>query len=270
LPDAPRLIFLSVGINNYKAAKRAPGKGVLGDLEEAVNDAKELPTAWASQKLFGAKVLMPPLTDMDATRPAILAGLKDLAQIARPDDICVVFLSGHGDYQEEKPTLAGGPPRSVFVFCPPDYDPNNPYKTGVTNEELFDKLAAIPCRKLLILDACHSGAAADNPARDFAPDGQGPIVMAACDLNQSSLEDKKFGHGLFTRAILDALDDAQSYPDHDGAKELWATDLFRHTRKEMPALLKLIDKRESAQVPILFAPGNQDFPVARQETPKKP
>src|SRR5205823_9192043 len=115
--------------NDYKAAKKAPGKGVLGDLEEAVNDAKELPTAWASQKLFGEKVVKPPLLDKDATRPVILAGLKDLAEIAQPDDTCILFLSGHGDYHEEKPDRPGGPPRSVFVFCPPDYDPNNPYKT---------------------------------------------------------------------------------------------------------------------------------------------
>ena len=195
------------------------------------------------RKLYGATDLTLLLNDKEATRQAVLDALDDLAKKANPDDLCILFLSGHGDYREEK--HANGPPKSVFVFCPPDYDPTKPYDTGITNEVLFEKMAAIPCQKLLILDACHSGGAVagDSPAHGFAPDGQGPIIMAGCDVDQSSLEHPLFGHGLFTKAILDALQDVKQYPDHKGVRELFVTDLFRDTRNEMPKLLRLIDER---------------------------
>ena len=267
-PDAPRLIGMFVGVNNYKASKPAPGKGVLGNLQFAVDDAKGLSSALQGQKLYGAADLTVLLNDKEATHRAILDALDALAKKAKPDDLCILFLSGHGDYREKK--TADGAPKSVFVFCPPDYDPTKPYDSGITNEELFDKMAAIPCQKLLILDACRSGGAVagDSPARGFAPDGQGPIVMAGCDVNQSSLEHPLFGHGLFTKAILDALQDVKQYPDHKGVRELFVTDLFRDTRKEMPKLLGEIDEKGGAQVPILFAPGDEDFIVARDEAPK--
>ena len=268
-PAAPRLIGMVVGINNYKAAKTAPGKGALGNLQFAVDDAKALSGALEEQKRYGAADLTLLLNDKEATRQAILDALDALARQARPDDLCVLFLSGHGDYHEEK--RPNGAPKSVFVFCPPDYDPTRPRDTGITNEALFEKLAAVPCQKLLILDACRSGGAVagDSPARGFAPDGQGPIILAGCDVYQSSLEHPLFSHGLFTRAILDALDDPAHYPDHKGVQELFVSDLYRDTRKEMPKLLAQIHEKGGAQVPILFAPGDEDFVVARNDAAKK-
>ena len=261
-PAAPRLVGLAVGINDYKAAKPAPnGERALGDLENAVNDARDLTQAWDEQKLYGGKD-MTALLDRKATRQAILDALDDLAKNAKPDDQCIIFLSGHGDFRVEPPERPGGQPQSVFVFCAPDYDPSKPYTTGIANDKLFEKLAAIPCRKLLILDACRSGAAADNPARGFAPGGQGPIILAACDLNQASLEHEKFHHGLFTFAILEALGDPTAYHDHDGRKLLYVDELYRYTRKKMPKLLGLIGRKETAQAPILFAPEDVNFPVA--------
>ncbi len=226
-------------------------------------------SALKEQKRYGATDLTLLLNDQEATRQAILDALDALAKKAGPDDLCVLFLSGHGDYREEK--LPNGAPKSVFVFCPPDYDPTRPHGTGITNEELFEKIAAIPCQKLLILDACRAGAtvAGDSPARGFAPDGQGPIILAGCGASQSSLEHPLFSHGLFTRAILDALDDPSQYPDHKGVKELFVSDLFRDTRKEMPKLLVEIHETPGAQVPLLFAPNGEDFVVARDDAPKK-
>ena len=262
---APRLVGLAVGINDYKAAaKAANGERALGDLEEAVNDAQALSQAWKDQKFFGSKD-MPALLDRKATRQAILDALDGLAKTAKPDDECIIFLSGHGDFHVEPPEHPGGQPQNIFLFCAPDYDPAQYKKTGITNQLLFEKLAAIPCRKLLIIDACRSGAAADNPARGFAPGGQGPIILAGCDLNQASLEHEKFGHGLFTFAILEALGDPAAYHDHDGQKLLYVDELYRYTRKKMPKLLGLIGRKETAQVPILFAPEDVNFPVARRE-----
>ena len=157
------------------------------------------------------------------------------------------------------------------MFCPPDYDPTKPYDSGITNEELFDKMAAIPCQKLLILDACRSGGAVagDSPWRGFAPDGQGPIVMAGCDLNQSSLEHPLFGHGLFTKAILDALQDVEQYPDHKGVRDCSSPTCSATRRKEMPKLLGEIDREGRRPGADPVRPRRRGFHRgARDEAPK--
>ena len=265
-PEAPRLIGVAVGINDYKAAAKAKnGERALGDLEQAINDANALTTAWNEQKLYGDKDMVS-LVGPAATRQAILDALDALARKAErePDDRCVIFLSGHGDFRVEPADHPGEAPKTVFIFCPPDYNPSKP-ETGITDETLFKKLAAIPCRKLLILDACRSGAAkkaVENPARGFAPDGQGPVVLAGCDLNQASLEDGTvFHHGLFTFAILEALGSHFGDAAH-GGRLLDVNELFQYTRRRLPQLLKQIDQPETAQTPILFAPENENYPVA--------
>src|SRR5262249_44925511 len=144
---------------------------------------------------------------------AILAALDNLATKAGPDDRVIIFLAGHGG-------LRAGGRQGVgrWVFCCPQYDEDNPTGTGIPNEVLQEKLAAIPCRKLLLLDACHSGDVADsNPVRSLTPLGQGPVILAAADRMQVSLEDpgfgrqlrwcssKRTGQGLFTYAVLIAM-----------------------------------------------------------------
>ena len=265
-PESPRLIGVVVGVNEY--GNQRPDvmqKGVLYDLDYAARDAQTLADALKAQKLY-SRADVTTLLDRQVTRQAVLDALDDLAKKASADDTCVVFLSGHGDYREEKSAISGGAPRSELVFCLPGYNLNKPDVAGISDEVLFRKLSAIPCRKLLLLDACHAGAALgalDSPARGFAPGGQGPIILAACDRKQSSLEHPVFGHGLFTQAILDALDDPTHYPDHHGVKELFATELFRDVTDDMPKLLGQIKERTGEQVPVLFAPNGEDVLVAR-------
>jgi uncharacterized caspase-like protein len=207
--------------------------------------------AWAAQEYYeGVDTLLH--LDEKATRKELLAALDELARRAGPDDRCVVFLAGHGAFWDR-----GG--QNTFLFCCPHYDPATPAETGLTSEVLCEKLAAIPCRKLVLLDACHSGEAA-NPVRQLTPGGQGPTVMAACDRNQSSYENKEFGHGLFTYAILEALGPrfkaAASDPRRPG--QLHAADLYCYTRTRLPQLLRQIPLPENQQVPILYSPPDAD------------
>jgi hypothetical protein len=252
----PRLLGLAVGINDYSAALPAPrGRRLFGNLQSARLDAEAMSKAWAAQEYYaGADMLLH--LDERAGRNELLAALDELAHKAHPDDRCVIFLAGHGVF------LPRGS-QTTFLFCCPHYDPARPQETGITSEVLYEKLAAIPCRKLVMLDACHSGEAA-NPVRLLTPGGQGPTVIAACDRNQSSYENKEFGHGLFTYAVLEALGprlDAASDPNHKG--QLRGLDLYRYTRSRLPQLLRQILLPENQQVPILYAPpGADDVPYA--------
>ena len=107
-----------------------------------------------------------------------------------PEDRCIIFLAGHGIFVEHKATKER-PPSTTWLFCCPDFDATRPEETGITSEVLYEKLAKIAGRKLVILDACHSGEAAYQSVCGSVkyPGGQGPIIIASCDRNQSAYED---------------------------------------------------------------------------------
>jgi uncharacterized caspase-like protein len=197
-----------------------------------------------------------------AKRAGLLAALDKLKDTpVKPDDLLVVFLAGHGDLlgpggKPRPPLVAGvaarGFPVEVgqFVFCCPDYLPTKPAETALAAEELFDALAAVNCRKLVLLDACHAGGAVQtNMLRRFISNGQGPIVIAACDHNQSSFEDNDLGHGVFAYAVLEALGSKFRAADRDSNGELSPAELYGYVARRVPELARDI------------APGNRQNPI---------
>ena len=159
------------------------------------------------------------LLDATVDRPTLLGSLAELkkqqeAGKVRPDDLLVVFFAGHGDLLTNagraRPVKADGRGFAAdsgrFVFCCPNYSPATAATTTVSGEELFDLLADINCRKLVLLDTCHAGGAVEaNLLRRCIPNGQGPVVIAACDESEKSFEDDRLRHGMFTYAVLEAL-----------------------------------------------------------------
>src|SRR5262249_20372722 len=149
---------------------------------------------------------------------------------------------------------------STFVFCCSDYDRDRYGETGVTSRDLYEALAAIPCRKVVFLDACRSGDAALNPVRDLTPGGKGPIILAACDRSQSSFENPELNHGLFTWAILEALGDKFAQADRDNDGRLDAEEVFAYARARVPQLLrKLTD--DGRQTPVRFPRKPERYPL---------
>jgi WD40 repeat protein len=260
----PRLLGLAVGINDYRRARTAPGRGKLGNLKSAVKDATGVREMFNAQKdLYAGLDKFGLLLRLDdkAGRAEILRALDRLAEQAGPDDRCVIFLAGHGYFTPEKKGSVT-PPDSQFVFCPPRFDLNKPAATGVTSAQLFEKLARIPCRKLILIDACHSGNATANLVRNLTPSGQGPVVLAACDRNQQSYELPKRNHGVFTYAVLQAFGDEYPLAAGGPGKDLTVRKLFEYTRRKVPDLLEEIDLNRYQQVPVLFAPQEDPYPLA--------
>jgi WD40 repeat protein len=255
-PEAqPEFFSVIVGIDNYKDAKPSKDgkRQKLSKLENACNDAKGMKEAWSTQKTLYSRTNVVTLLDEQASRENILAALDRAAQ-AHADDRFVLSLSGHGEFHEVPAAKKGEEPHSTFVFCCPAFDPDRPLETGISSEVLFEKLAAIPCRKVVLLDACRSGEIAFNPVRSLTPGGQGPIILSACDRTQAAFEhkDPKVGHGLFTYALLQALGEQFAKADLDGDDFLDANELYLYTRRRMPELLKENGLPESVQVPIRF------------------
>lgn len=264
--EKPKLYALLVGINDYsKAQPAADGKRFLGNLRTATRDAEAMKKSWSAQKgkLYQDADLVVHL-NKDANREAILKTLKQLAGRVRPEDRVLIFLAGHGDFLTRVglPETTGG--ESTFIFCCPDYDRKRYAQTGITSQTLYETLALIPGRKVVILDACHSGEAVANPIRSLTPGGKGPIILAACDRSEFSFEHEKFGHGLFTYAVLEALGPAFERADRDRNGTLDAAEVFTYAQARLPELLKEIKRAEDDQNPISFPAKLESYPLAQK------
>ena len=265
----PNLLTLAVGINDYTENRKiSTGTRAFGDLKSAVNDAEKL--NGTLENFLGSNKFFPEgftalRVNSKANRAALLADLEKHRTTAKPNDWLVVFFAGHGDLimpgetkGEILPDLPNGRRGAfagnsgLFFMCGPNYSPLKPAETGLSSEELYETLAKINCRKLVLLDACHSGQASDaNMLRRFIPTSQGPMVMAACEQGELSYEDPAFGHGLFTYAILEALGPKMRAASTAGGT-LTTNGLFGYVRGRMPQLLVKIGKRDDLQNPISF------------------
>lgn len=257
--DRSQLWGVAVGVNDYKAHQAAVqargGRAIFGNLQSARADAESMNQALKGIQLYAPKV-EDPLLDANASRDNILKALKQLRQ-AKPDDVCILFFAGHGHRTTDANSV------DPWFFCCPDYDPLKLDKTAISSEVLYEMLAAIPCRKLVILDACHSGQTAANPIRGLTPGGQGPTIFAACDPSQQSYEDAKIGHGLYTKALLEALTDRKEDADSNKDGVVDSRELFRYSEERLPQLLAASGKSDFLQTPLMFPEdGHQPFGIA--------
>jgi WD40 repeat protein len=266
--ENPQLLGLSVGVNDYGLHRRSldgTRKG-FDDLRSAVNDAtilkSKLDEFRGPERYFRGKGLEVRL-DAQAQRETVTETLKKLAHEAKANDHLIVFFAGHGDLLKEGDFPQAGQPgaRGVdrqagnFVFCLPNYSPKTPDKTALSAGELFELLANIRCRKTVLFDACHSGQAADtNLIRRFVPDGQGPVVIAACDQTEFSYEhpDPKIGHGLFTLAILEAIGPKYRKADLNNDGVVSTEELYQYVSFRVQELSREVTKNKDLQVPISF------------------
>jgi WD40 repeat protein len=194
----PDLYVLAIGIQAYPGPLR---------LNYAANDAKSIATTFqkVGKPLF-REIDVQLLTDQEATRRQILSGLSWLRREMTQRDVAIFFFSGHGARDET----------GAFHLVPVDGDPEDLLSTGIVASQFKDALAAIPGRVLVLLDACHAGAAggdrrkavyvmADDLIRDLATDDYGVIVMCSSMGREYSMESDRHQQGYFTVALLEAL-----------------------------------------------------------------
>ncbi len=280
----PNLVGLSVGINDYSNTRKvAAGVRSFGDLESANRDARDITDRFLQYrgpgKFFPTGSIDLRLEEQ-ASRKQLLASLQTFASSAKPDDLLVVFFAGHGDLLVpgakggtipdalqngkggSRGIAAGG---GLFVFCCPEYSLRDPRSTAITAEELFDGLARVNCRKVVLLDACHSGQASEaNLLRRAAPNGQGPFIIASCDQSELAYEHPKLQHGLFTYAVLDSLGNGFRKADLDADGVLTAEELFDYTSVQVPSLVRQLNLKGKSQHPICFPRQPPKFPVVKQ------
>jgi len=260
----PTLYLVSIGINTYKDTNL--------NLLYAKPDAMAIIDYFTGpgQKTY-KQVQHVSLYDEQATRENILATIKGLE--AKSTDVAVIFLAGHGE------TVG-----TMFYFLPHDMrfakDAAEDVRTyGLSTAELGEALREVKAQKVvLVLDACHSGAAisalgqilasrsagAHTKAAQLFARVYGTFLIAASTDAQFALEAKEFGHGVLTYTLLAGLGGIDTGPlanqTADLQKDNLVTvgELITYIEEHVPTLTA---KYQRQQYPVTSKLG-QNFPLS--------
>ena len=201
-PTTRRLFALVVGIAEYAKAEYK--------LSFADDDARAFATALREQKgkTFG-DVEVRDLIDQKATRDALIDGLQWLDESVGPEDTAVVFFAGHGINDRG------------YFFLPYNADLARPVATMLPQSQLQEALTRLRGRVLLFLDTCRAGSVfggSDDERRrrvdvtallnSLTYSQGGLVVFSAAQGRELSQERPAWGHGAFTKALLEALQGA--------------------------------------------------------------
>lgn len=137
------------------------------------------------------------------TRAEILGALTGAAQAAEPDDLLLFYFSGHG--------LVDG---SESYLLPCDSHLAAARHTGLAISDVREIIEGSAARsKIIILDACHSGAALGKASSAMSAEffqhvfaeAEGMAVLASCKQGQLSWEWHERQQSVFTYFLIEAL-----------------------------------------------------------------
>lgn len=234
-------------------------------LRYSAKDAQDFADAItaAAAGLFGAErihatVLTTVAPRAPPTRPNLLAALV-AAQAAAPDDVFVLYLSGHG-------VTHGTPPDYYFLTQEATAlgveDETTRAQRALSAADLQQALGRIKARKkILVFDTCRAGqAAADlagrgddggTQARVMARVRQamGTYVLAGCAADKVSYEASRFAQGLLTYALLEAMKLGVTGAVRDGDL-LEAGGLLQYALRRVPEIARGIGGIQDPQVTV--------------------
>lgn len=219
--ERPNLYILSIGVSKYSDKDY--------NLTYADTDAEAVTRAFKSQqgKLYN-RVETKLLTNTLADRDNILDGLEWLIRETTQKDMAVIFVAGHG-------VKDGG---GQYYFMPHDTSLENLRRTGVKWYEFQDTIERLPGTRWLLADTCHSGAitgkrgltrdATDisDALRDLRKVEGGVVVMSAATGREASEENTSWGHGAFTLALVEGIEQMKANFNNDHRIDIKELDLY--------------------------------------------
>jgi WD40 repeat protein len=233
-----------------------------------------------SEKLFGKEnTHIYTLTTSSAERPTkekIKSVFTEIGKTAKSSDVILVYLSGHG--------ITWGGDQSDFYYVTTDATASN---SEAYNDELLRKnhlistaefteyLKVIPANKqVMIIDACSSGKAVENlmAARDIdvsqikaidrMKDRTGMFVISGSAADAVSYEASRYGQGLLTYSILEAMKGAAL---RDG-QFFDVNTILNYSRENVPRLAAGIG---GIQTPQLLIPKGGSFDIGQVDEEAK-
>lgn len=249
-----------VGINKYKNTKY--------NLNYAQPDANSFVEKIIERntKLF-RKIETIEIYDEQGTRENILAAFDTIKTKAKIHDVFVFYYAGHGSMLDPEDN------NSEYFLVPHDVtqiygDPEQLMAKGISSTQLNDQFLEIDAQKqLILLDACHSGgaiksfqtrsASAEEKAIFQLARSAGVVVISASQSDQFATEFEVLQHGVFTYALLEALDGKADGGLKDG--KVTVIELKAYMDERIPFLSATYGGE--TQYPTGFISG-QDFPIS--------
>ncbi|MCB0477268.1 MAG: caspase family protein [Crocinitomicaceae bacterium] len=232
----PDLYLVTIGVSKYNMEKF--------NLNYASKDSKDVIHKFEKSKIY-KNIYTKNLSDADATN-ARISTLTDFVKNAKYNDVVIIFAAGHGVLDDELD----------YYFASYDMDFYKPQERGISFESFEHILEATKSRKkLLLLDACHSGevdkdevAISENVVEDedditfravgnsvALKDGQsvstfqlskmlfadtresnGATVISSASGTEYAIEGKEWNNGVFTYTLLDGLENKHADLNRDG------------------------------------------------------
>ncbi len=245
------------------------------DLSFTSKDAEDFANSYQTQKggLFSEVNINILNTKASTTSQSLRLQLDELylknlvEEEISEDDMLILFISSHG--------LKSA--RGKFRIAASDYDLLRKTFTLDYDTEIVERLEEMTCKKMLFIDACYAGAAANTDAPAEGEKSGGPDdfdlskaiaalaesstdlnTMLSCSAGEKSFENKKWGHGAFTKALLEAFSgkevDGKSGKIKADTKEdkiIYFEELYNFVKQRVPQLVKteFPNKKQTPYVP---------------------
>jgi len=215
------------------------------NLKFAAKDATDFRNFLVSQCNF-AEDHVRLLVNDKATTSRILDQLGDswLPRVAMPDDLVVVFISSHGSPSDMDV-------RGVNYVVGYDTNPDKLFTTGIALQHLANtiKERIRSNRVVVILDACHSGAASgakglrrqSNVDAAEMAQGTGQLVICSSRKEEVSWESKRYENSVFTGTLINAL--------RKNGPQTKLGDALAFLKDEVPR--QVLAERGSMQTPVI-------------------
>lgn len=154
--------------------------------------------------------------------------LENLKEVARPQDLLIVYIAGHGTELDGE-----------YYFVPPSPELDSREKLERDCEkfgvpwEVMAQLADSGCRTIFMLDTCYSGnVLAAEKARTRPLVSRQAVVISSSSAGQLAYEDtEELKHGVFSWCLLEALD---MKADADGDDVVDINELIDFLETEVP------------------------------------
>jgi WD40 repeat protein len=233
------LHILSIGVNEYRGLGDSCGEAGC-DLRYPVADARKLSEAierrlGPGHSRIARRVLVNGGDASDAPTAANIIDAVELLRQAKETDTIVLFIAGHG--------LNDGPD---YRFIPTDAEWAGGALRGsrvVPWQVLQSAIEAAKGRRLMFVDTCHSGNAYNQRLGNAAYHAN-IVAYTAARFDQYALEDASLGHGLFTYALVEAVEGKGSAA---AGRQLTTANLAQHLAKRVGELAKRLNGQQEPQ-----------------------
>lgn len=252
------------------------------DLQFTTKDAGDLAKIFETQggKLFKEVDIHLFNTPESTTTNALRFAIQDIAndyflrEKIQPGDMIILYISSHGFQVNET--------SDEFRIASSDF--NWLYKQQTSLDfrgDVINVLNSLPCKKLILLDACYSGAIADIISEDGAKGliDPGEIalskaisrlvssqnafqVITSSSPGQRSYEDATWGNSAFMKGVLESMgpDSNKKHIDRDSDRVLYLSEIFNYIESRVPEIVMTKKPRPAdMQQPWLLA--KEEWPI---------